>query len=139
MKFLGMSIVLMLSPLKFSITTSVELSKYADRINGCSGILKFGVNPDQGKLVLKQAFFAVSVIALCVSGADLYSEGALCFQQLPNIQERFPTHRWVFLTLTVKNPPVTELRDTLKHMNDSWKRLIETKRFKSGVAGFLNN
>ena len=39
--------------------------------------------------------------------------------------------------LTVKNPPVTELRDTLKHMNDSWKRLIETKRFKSGVAGFL--
>ena len=22
-------------------------------------------------------------------------------------------------------------------MNDSWKRLIETKRFKSGVAGFL--
>ena len=30
---------------------SVELSKYADRINGCSGILKFGVNPDQGKLV----------------------------------------------------------------------------------------
>ena len=61
------------------------------------------------------------------------------FQQLPNIQERFPTHRWVFLTLTVKNPPVTELRDTLKHMNDSWKRLIETKRFKSGVAGFKNN
>ena len=59
------------------------------------------------------------------------------FQQLPNIQERFPTHRWVFLTLTVKNPPVTELRDTLKHMNDSWKRLIQTKRFKSGVAGFL--
>ena len=36
---------------------SVELSKYADRINGCSGILKFGVNPEQGKLVLKQAFF----------------------------------------------------------------------------------
>ena len=36
----------------------------------------------------------------------------------------------------MKNPPVTELRDTLKHMNDSWKRLIETKRFKSGV-GFL--
>ena len=30
-------IVLMLSPLKFSIF-SVELSKYADRINGCSGI-----------------------------------------------------------------------------------------------------
>ena len=58
---------------------AVEFSQYADRINGCSGILKFGVNPDQGKLVLKQAFFAVSVIALCVSGADLYYGGRLCF------------------------------------------------------------
>ena len=36
---------------------AIEFSKYADRINGCSGILKFGINPDQGKLVLKQAFF----------------------------------------------------------------------------------
>ena len=59
------------------------------------------------------------------------------FQQLPKIQELYPTHRWIFLTLTVKNPPVTELRDTLKQMNDSWQRLIQTKRFKSGVAGFL--
>ena len=60
------------------------------------------------------------------------------FQQLPNIQERFPTHRWGISNPHRENPPVTELRDTLKHMNDdSWKRLIETKRFKSGVAGFL--
>ena len=96
----------MLNPLKFSITTPLNFKKYADRINGCSGILKFGLNPDQGKcMVLKQAFFAVSVIALCASGADLYF-WAVMFQQLPNIQERFPTHRWVFLTLTVKNPPV---------------------------------
>ena len=116
---------------------SVELSKYADRINGCSGILKFGVNPDQGKLVLKQAFFCrVRHCPVCQWRRSLLWR-AVMFQQLPNIQERFPTHRWVFLTLTVKNPPVTELRDTLKHMNDSWKRLIETKRFKSGVAGFL--
>ena len=114
---------------------SVELSKYADRINGCSGILKFGVNPDQGKLVLKQAFLPCPSLP-CVSVAQISLWRAVMFQQLPNIQERFPTHRWVFLTLTVKNPPVTELRDTLKHMNDSWKRLIETKRFKSGVAGF---
>ena len=54
---------------------ALDFQKYAERINGCSGILKFGVNPDQGKLVLKQAFFVVSVIALCVSGVDLYSGG----------------------------------------------------------------
>ena len=87
-------------------------------------------------MVLKQAFFAVSVIVLYVSGADLYSGGQLCFS---NCQ----IFRNAFLPIVgipnsdCENPPVTELRDTLKHMNDSWKRLIETKRFKSGVAGFL--
>ena len=50
---------------------SVELSKYADRINGCSGILKFGVNPDQGKLVLKQAFFLPCPSLSCMSVAQI--------------------------------------------------------------------
>ena len=107
---------------------AIEFSKYADRINGCSGILKFGINPDQENWFSSKHFFAVSVIALCQWRRSLLWR-AVMFQQLPNIQERFPTHRWVFLTLTVKNPPVTELRDTLKHMNDSWQRLIQTKRF----------
>ena len=70
MKFLGMNIVPMLNPLKFSITSPVELSKYAERINACSGILKFGVNPDQGKLVLKQAFLPCSPLS-CVSVAQI--------------------------------------------------------------------
>ena len=61
------------------------------------------------------------------------------FQQLPNIQERFP-----YPSLGIPNSDCEKSAcyrihsaDTLKHMNDSWKRLIETKRFKSGVAGFL--
>ena len=111
---------------------SVELSKYADRINGCSGILKFGVNQIRENWFSSKHFFAVSVIAPVCQWRRSLLWRAVMFQQLPNIQERFPTHRWVFLTLTVKNPPVTELRDTLKHMNDSWQRLIQTKRFKSG-------
>ena len=68
---------------------SVELSKYADRINGCSGILKFGVNPDQGKLVLKQAFFCRVRHCLYVSGADLYSGGQLCFSNCQIFRNAF--------------------------------------------------
>ena len=69
---------------------SVELSKYAERINACSGILKFGVNPDQGKLVLKQHFFfAVFAIVLCVSGADLYFGGRLCFSNCQVFKNAF--------------------------------------------------
>ena len=68
---------------------SIELSKYADRINGCSGILKFGVNPDEGKLVLKQAFFCRVRHCLCVSGADLYFGGRLCFSNCQIFRNAF--------------------------------------------------
>ena len=68
---------------------SVELSKYADRINGCSGILKFGVNPDQENWFLSKHFFAVFVIVLCVSGADLYFGGRLCFSNCQVFKNAF--------------------------------------------------
>ena len=35
----------------------IEFEKLADRINGCSGYLKFGVNPEGGALVLKEVWF----------------------------------------------------------------------------------
>lgn len=45
------------------------------------------------------------------------------FQGLPQFHEDFPTHKPVFLTLTVRNCPVTELRETIAHMHASWKRM----------------
>ena len=117
---------------------SVELSKYAERINACSGILKFGVNPDQGKLVLKQAFFLPFAIVLCVSGADLYFEGGY----VSAIAKYSRTLSYASLGISNphrEKPTCYRTRDTLKHMNDSWQRLIQTKRFKSGVAGFFEH
>ena len=104
---------------------SVELSKYAERINACSGILKFGVNPDQGKLVLKQAFFCrVRHCPVCQWRRSLLWR-AVMFQQLPSIQERFPTHRWVFLTSPWKTHllPNSEIRwnTWMIHGSDSFK------------------
>ena len=61
------------------------------------------------------------------------------FQKLEEIKTQYPTHRWVFLTLTVRNCDLVDLRDTLKDMNASWKRMSETVAFKKGVAGFINN
>ena len=68
---------------------SVELSKYAERINACSGILKFGVNPDQGNWFSSKHFFAVFAIVLCVSGADLYFGGRLCFSNCQVFKNAF--------------------------------------------------
>ena len=59
------------------------------------------------------------------------------FQKLDEIKMLYPTHRWVFLTLTVRNCDLVDLKDTLKHMNASWQRMIQTVAFKNGIAGFI--
>jgi plasmid rolling circle replication initiator protein Rep len=54
---------------------------------------------------------------------------AKAYKVLPKIVKDFPTHRWVFLTLTVRNCNITELKDTVTWMNKSWQRLTQLKAF----------
>lgn len=58
------------------------------------------------------------------------------YQALPRIEQEHPKARWLFLTLTVPNCPVNELRSTLQGMNAGWQRLIKRKEFKP-VLGFI--
>lgn len=53
------------------------------------------------------------------------------------IEQDYPKVRWLHLTLTVRNCPVTSLRDTLKLMNAAWKRLSEVKKFPA--IGFFKS
>lgn len=47
---------------------------------------------------------------------------------LPQIINDYPKHRWLFITLTVKNSHIEELRSTLDLLNKSFKRLTHPKR-----------
>ncbi len=51
------------------------------------------------------------------------------FQAVPKIMSDYPVGRWVFLTLTVKNCPIGELKATLGQMNKAWERLSKRKQF----------
>lgn len=116
---------------------NLEFTKYADRINGCSGYLKFGVDANNGKLVLKEVWFCrVRHCPVCQWRRSLKMR-AMMYQNIEGVIQQYPSHRWVFLTLTVKNPHVTDLRATLDDMNKGWKRLIQSKRFDSVVDGFI--
>lgn len=52
---------------------------------------------------------------------------AKAYQVLPKIVEAYPTSRWLFLTLTVQNCPIDELRTTLQWMNQSYQRMVQRK------------
>ena len=51
------------------------------------------------------------------------------YQTYEQIKEQYPTHRFIFLTLTVKNPHITDLRSQLDIMNKAWKKLTKRKEF----------
>ncbi len=48
---------------------------------------------------------------------------------LPRIEADHPKIRWIFVTLTVRNCSVGDLRATLKLMNAGWDRLARLKAF----------
>jgi len=55
---------------------------------------------------------------------------------LPAIEQMYPNARWLFLTLTVRNMPISELRSSLHEMNKAWQRLIKRREFSS-VLGWI--
>ena len=116
---------------------NLEFVKYANRINGCSGYLKFGVSSDGSKLILKEVWFCrVRYCTVCQWRRTLKMR-AMMYQNIEGVLQQYPSHRWIFLTLTVKNPHVTDLKAALNEMNQGWKRMIQTKRFKGVVDGFI--
>ncbi len=108
-----------------------EFKQYAQRIDFCSQLLDFRLVPDadQGELKLKLSsarFCRVRTCPVCQWRRSLMWK-AKAYKVLPRIVSDFPTHRWLFVTLTVKNCQITELKETLTWMNKSWQRLTQLK------------
>lgn len=106
---------------------------YADRIDNCSTLLEFRIalNSETGeqKLKLKSARFCrVPRCPICQWRKSLMWR-AKTFKIIPKIFEDYPASRFLFLTLTVSNCPLEELRSTLVAMNKAWKRLTERQQF----------
>lgn len=109
-----------------------EFQDYSSRIHFCSEFLRFGlVNGDSDALKLKlraARFCRVRHCPVCQWRRSLMWK-ARAYKVLPKIVEVYPNHRWLFLTLTQKNVPVTELRETLTDMNRAFQRLSQLKAF----------
>ncbi len=106
-------------------------NRYAERITNCSQLLDFKLTPDseEGLLKLKLAgakFCRVRHCPVCQWRRSLAWK-AKAYQFLPKVVEDFPKYRWLFLTLTVKNCPINELKETLARMNRAFTRLTQLK------------
>ncbi|MEG3882042.1 protein rep [Microcoleus sp. herbarium7] len=110
-----------------------EFNRYAERMNECSGLLDFRLVPEakDGAYRLKLAaarFCRVRHCPVCQWRKSLMWK-AKAYKILPGVIQEYPTCRWLFVTLTVKNCEITQLRDTLTWMNKGFKRMSELKVF----------
>jgi len=122
------------------IYDSIGYDRYAERIGECSQLLTYALKAtDDGevKLRLREARFCrVRHCMVCQWRRSLMWR-ARFFKALPEIQVKYPTGRWIFVTLTVKNCELTDLRVTLNWMNAAWHKLIKRKEFPA--LGFVKS
>lgn len=106
--------------------------RYVERLNLCSNFLTFTCSLDElgGKILkLKDAHFCrLRHCAVCAWRKAL-AWRARFYKALPNILRDYSGHSFIFLTLTVKNCSLEELRATVQAMNKSWTRLSQRKGF----------
>lgn len=119
---------------------NTEFQDYSQRIRFCSELLEFGLaytDADALKLKLKSARFCrVRHCPVCQWRRSLMWK-AKAYKVLPRIAEVYPKHRWLFLTITQRNVPIAELRETLKAMNQGFQRLVQRKAWPA--VGWLRS
>jgi plasmid rolling circle replication initiator protein Rep len=117
-----------------------ELPQYGQRMKQCSEWLGFvaeAKDSGESKLRLRRARFCrVRHCPVCQWRRSLVWR-ARFFQAIPNVLKDHPKARWVFLTLTVRNCPLTELKAIVGEMNKAWKRLSLRKQFPA--VGFVRS
>lgn len=117
-----------------------RFKRYAERMDDCSGVLRFAWDTNQATgesgLKLRTAQFCrVRHCPTCQWRRSLMWQ-ARFYQSLPDLVQAHTKARWIFLTLTVRNCDISDLKQTLQHMNQSWQRLIKRKEFKP-VLGWV--
>jgi plasmid rolling circle replication initiator protein Rep len=108
-----------------------SMGRASVRVRDCAEALFFSLRSDSGTGELKwklasAPFCHYRHCPICQWRRSLKTK-ATVMSAIPKILEQYPTARFVMLTLTIKNCPVTELRQTILSMNRAWDRLVKRK------------
>lgn len=118
-----------------------KFSRYAERTKTCSEFLVYANRLDlkNGELVKKLTnanFCRVRLCPVCQWRRSLMWQ-ARFYDAIPKIFEKYPDYRFIFLTLTVKNCKVEDLSNTLKLMNNSFRKMLKFKKLDGVMQGWL--
>ena len=114
---------------------------YFDRMRHCAAFLDFSLEISENGVLIPRlqgaSFCRVRLCPTCQWRRSVMWQ-AKAFQVIPKVIEDYPKSRFIFLTLTVRNCQLGELRNTLAWMHDSWRKLVMRKEFKL-VQGWIRS
>ena len=122
------------SPICGHLAVDSETLDIARAIGNCSTSIGVEVpleGPQQGQAVLRSANPCNRRLCPFCEWRRSRAWRRRFFEGLPKFHEDFPTHKAIFLTLTVKNCGVDDLRETINEMHRGWHRMTRLSFFPS--------
>lgn len=116
-------------------TKPIWFGKYAVKIEKCGSWLVF--NRDNDGLKLKDARFCKTPNCPMCQWRRSLKWRAKFLEILPEVQEQFSTHKWLFLTLTIRNCRIDDLREVIKRLNAAFNRLTKLSKFP--MVGYVKS
>ncbi len=114
----------------FARSRSAQHRRYAERVASCAQVLGFHYDPlasKKDRLKLTNAWLChLRHCPICQWRRSQMWQ-AKVYRALPLLRRDFPDTRFLFMTLTVRNCAIHDLRATLGTMAKAWKRLIELR------------
>lgn len=116
-----------------------DLSRYGSRMRQCSEVLILSehTTPQGDAFAAHTAKCRLRHCPICQRARALQLVREM-EQALAPLMARHPKHRWVFLTITVRNCDIHELRKTIRDMNKAWQRLMNRKELRV-VQGWIRS
>lgn len=113
-------------------------AKMIDRVASCGSFLSF-IRDSDGTLRLYQAFFCKNKLCPMCNWRRAMKYSYQTSRIVDVAMQREPKGRFLFLTLTVKNIPGDELKNTLTKMSEGFNRLFKYKRVQKNLLGYLRS
>lgn len=126
---------------KANIADLIEKKSRSERIKVCGSMLNFLkerniVSEEIRRRLVKANFCKYRFCPMC----QWRKARKVCREVLGRLRTIDEAHNGVallFLTLTIKNEPLTELNSTVKHLSASFNRMQKTQQYKSAVYGSI--
>ena len=120
------------NPICYSLSRNAETVDLAKAIGNCATSIGVDVpldGPEEGKALLRAANPCNRRLCPFCEWRRSRAWRRRFFEGLPRFHEDFPSHRAIFITLTVRNCAISDLRATINDMHRAWHRMQRRSGF----------